>query len=43
MLLNFTGHFDFELRKTDAYMTEPLILQTKPHNRRLELLRHDYG
>lgn len=43
VLLNFTGHFDWELRKTDAYMTEPLILQTNPRTRRQELLRHDYG
>ena len=41
--LNFTGHFDWELRKTNAFMTKPLILQRNTHNRNLELLTHDYG
>ena len=41
--LNFDGHFDWELRKTDAFMTEPLILQKNKRYRNLELLGHDYG
>jgi hypothetical protein len=43
VISNFTGHFDWELRKTDAFMTKPLILQRNTHHRNLELLNHDYG
>jgi len=38
-----TDHFDWELRKTNAFMTKPLILQRNTHHRNLELLTHDYG
>lgn len=41
--LNFKGHFDWELRKTDAFMTPPLIVQSNSRHRHLEFLAHDYG